>query len=107
MYALTDFHVLTGFFHRSARRPKSVDGSTPSLPFEDAVCSSSTHEVSRMFLAALQLTNEGNVDLSTTGNVDNGDLVLTVTMLKRERRKLELENDKQAANDQQVAQTAE
>ena len=56
MYVLTDFHVLTDLFRRSARRPKSVDCSTPSLPFEDAVCSSSTHEVARMFLAALQLT---------------------------------------------------
>ena len=35
-----------------------------------------TYEVCRMFLAALQLTNQGNLDLVASGSVDGGDLQL-------------------------------
>ena len=39
-----------------------------------------------MFLAALQLTNQGNLDLVTSGTVDGGDLQLSLELLDRNRR---------------------
>ena len=38
-----------------------------------------------MFLATLQLTNQKNVHLEAEGNVDKGDLTLTVELLSREK----------------------
>ena len=44
-----------------------------------------------MFLATLQLTNMGNVALSTEGNLDDGSLTLQVELLSRERHEINVE----------------
>ena len=51
------------------------------------------YEVCRMFLATLQLTNDGNVDIATSGSLDTGDLSMTVSLLNKERRPKTLDAD--------------
>jgi len=74
------------------KRSKSEDGTTTSLPFEEVACTPAPHEISRFFLAALQLTADQQVDLSTSGSVETGDLCLTVNLLSRTSKTLELES---------------
>ena len=56
------------------------------LGFSEAAQCGETYEVCRMFLAALQLTNQGNLDLVASGSVDGGDLQLSLELLDRHRR---------------------
>lgn len=76
---------------KQARRSESGQGATTSLPFAEAAQASSSYEVCRMFLAALQLTNAGNVELQTSGSLEKDDLCLTVNLLERQRKKLEID----------------
>lgn len=70
--------------------PDASEHGQTSRPFEQLVGSSDNYEVCRMFLAALQLTNQGNVELATQGSLEAGDLTLSVNLLSRERRAIEL-----------------
>ena len=73
------------------KKSKSADGSEGSArPFAELANSSDKFEVCRMFLATLQLTNQGNVELEATGSVDKGDMALTVNLLSRQRRVIEM-----------------
>ena len=85
----SDEHAVAKTKH--ARRSESGQGATTSLPFAEAAQASSPYEVCRMFLAALQLTNAGNVELQTSGSLEKDDLCLTVNLLERQRRQLEID----------------
>jgi len=72
---------------RGAKQSKRSDaGEASVLCFSEAAQCGEKFEVCRMFLAALQLTNQGNLDLVTSGTVDGGDLQLSLELLDRNRR---------------------
>jgi condensin-2 complex subunit H2 len=54
-------------------------------PFAELANCTDKYEVCRMFLATLQLTNQGNVELSTAGSLETGDLEFNVNLLSRHR----------------------
>ncbi|KAL1524614.1 hypothetical protein AB1Y20_019503 [Prymnesium parvum] len=58
----------------------------PILPFAEAARGEEQWEVCRMFLAALQLTNSGNINLVTEGSLDEGNLSLHVELLSADSR---------------------
>ena len=66
-----------------AKRAASSDetGAVTVLPFAEAARGEEQWEVCRMFLAALQLTNSGNVELIQQGNLEEGNLSLDVKLL--------------------------
>ena len=56
-------------------------GGATLLPFAEAVQAAEQYEVCRMFLAALQLTNSGNVRLHHEGDLDAGTQQLHVELV--------------------------
>jgi len=72
---------------RGAKQPRRAEaGEASVLAFTEAAQCGEKFEVCRMFLAALQLTNQGNLDLVTSGSVDAGDLQLSLQLLDRNQR---------------------
>ena len=58
------------------------------MPFAELAQTGEPYEVARLFLAALQLTNWGNVELEAAGSVDGGDMTLTVNLLDKTRKRI-------------------
>ena len=80
------------------KKPKPTQGdattegaATTTISFAEAAQAQSPHEVCRMFLAALQLSNWRNLDLQPSGSIETGDLELDLHLLNKERRRIELE----------------
>ena len=70
-----------------SKKSKRADGAAAdSVAFQDLAQAAEPYEVCRAFLAALQLTNQGNVELVPSGDVDKGSMALTVNLLSREKR---------------------
>lgn len=76
------------------KKSKGEDGGeTPSRPFAELANCTNQYEVCRMFLATLDLTNRGNVELSASGSLDGGDQSLTVNLLSRHRKVISISED--------------
>ena len=56
------------------------------LPFAEAAQCEEKYEVARMFLAALQLTNKGNIDIVQTGKIDEGTMSLSLHLLDANKK---------------------
>ena len=61
-------------------------GEASVLSFSEAAQCEEKYEVCRMFLAALQLTNHGNLDLVKSGSIEAGDMALSLQLLDKNRR---------------------
>ena len=70
---------------------KTVASEQSTLSFSDAAQCSQPYDVCRMFLASLMLSNSGNVELQASGSVETGEMQLTVNLLERTRRKIDVE----------------
>lgn len=77
---------------QAKRGPAAADGEGSVLPFAELAQCSEPYEVCRMFLAALQLTNDRNVDVIAEGSVEDGSLSLNFQLLSGEMKQLALEN---------------
>ena len=61
-------------------------GEASVLSFSEAAQCEEKYEVCRMFLAALQLTNHGNIDLVKEGSIDDGNMSLSIHLLDANKR---------------------
>ena len=68
-------------YSHSVARERSVTLCGAPRPFAQLAQCEETYEVCRMFLAALQLTNQGNVDIVSDGSVDDGSLSLSLQLI--------------------------
>lgn len=64
-----------------SKKKRGEGDEVKTLPFAEAVQAEEQYEVCRMFLAALQLTNSGNVRLHHEGNIDDGSLKFEVELV--------------------------
>ena len=60
------------------------------MPFGELANTPDKVEVCRLFLATLQLTNQGNVEITTKGSIETKDQSFTVSLLSRQRRQIEM-----------------
>ena len=77
-----------GHVGKKSRAEDGTEGT--NVPFGELANTPDKVEVCRLFLATLQLTNQGNVEITTKGSIETKDQSFTVSLLSRQRRQIEM-----------------